>query len=446
MDDAMKDRRGHVIIGSILKETGSHVAGWQHPSVNIDNGMEVDNFINFAKISEAAKLDFVFLADSPSVSYQFQPEILSRVPLIYHMEPMTLLSAIATGTEKIGLVGTMSTTFNEPYNVARLVGTLDHISKGRAAWNVVTTINEQAAPNFGFEKLPPKHDRYARASEFVDVVDGLWKSWEPDAILKDRERGIFLDPGKFRFLNHKGRHFSVRGPLNVIRSPQGKPVIFVAASSSDGLDLGARTADAMFMAQQDFGEAQAAYADVKARAAGHGRDPDDLAIVLGAQFIVGGSEEEARAKYDALQSMADISLGLGYLSHLAQEDLSSHDLDRPPPARLLENRDNSRLSIVLTAALSEGLTLRETAMRYADGYGHLSVVGSIMQIADFIEHWFVNRAADGFALRIPYMPQALIDFNTMVLPELRKRGLFKSDYAGKTFRENIKAAVKRPSG
>jgi alkanesulfonate monooxygenase SsuD/methylene tetrahydromethanopterin reductase-like flavin-dependent oxidoreductase (luciferase family) len=202
----------------------------------------------------------------------------------------------------------------------------------------------------------------------------------------------------------------------------------------------------MFMAQQDFGEAQAAYADVKARAAGHGRDPDDLAIVLGAQFIVGGSEEEARAKYDALQSMADISLGLGYLSHLAQEDLSSHDLDRPPPARLLENRDNSRLSIVLTAALSEGLTLRETAMRYADGYGHLSVVGSIMQIADFIEHWFVNRAADGFALRIPYMPQALIDFNTMVLPELRKRGLFKSDYAGKTFRENIKAAVKRPSG
>ncbi len=430
-------------LGVILKGTGSHIAGWRHPSVSLDKATRFSQYVEIAQLAEQGKLDFIFVADSPSVSYQFQPVMLARVPQIYHIEPVTLLSALAPLTRHVGLVGTITTTFSEPYNVARMFASLDHISDGRACWNVVTTTNDQAAANFGLAEQIPKRERYARASEFVDIVRGLWDSWDDDAFIMNRDSGIYADPQKMHFLNYKSERFAVRGPLNVPRPPQGHPVVCVAADSEDGRELAARTADILFNAQLDADSARALHQDVKRRMPKYGRDPDDLSIVLGLTLVIGRTDEEAREKYAFLESLIDVEIGMQYLSYLALTDLSGCPLDEPLPAFLKQDRSRSRLNIVVDAAEREGLTLRQTALRYADSFGHLAMTGSGTSIADRMQHWFETGAADGFVLRLPYAPQGLQDFNELVLPELQRRGLFRTEYAGHTFRDNLGLA--RPS-
>lgn len=424
-------------LGVIMKGHGSHVAGWRHPSVDLARADRFAQYVDIAREAERAKLDFVFLADSPSVSYMHQPVMLRRVPQIYHLEPMTLLSALAPLTQHVGLVGTMTTTFNEPYNVARLIASLDHISGGRACWNVVTTTNDQAAPNFGLDEQLPKDERYARAEEFVDVVRGLWDSWEEDAFIADRATGIYADPAKMHFLDHRGKHFAVRGPLNVPRTPQGHPLVCVAADAPAGRDLAARVADLMFNAQVKLDNAQAFYRDVKGRMAQFGRQPDELSIVLGCTFIVGRTDAEAREKYAFLESLIDVEIGMQYLNYLALRDLSGYPLDEPLPAILKEDRSRSRLNIVVDEAERDGLTLRQTAIRYADSFGHLRMVGSGETVANQIEAWFRGEAADGFVIRMAYAPESLTDFNTLVLPILQERGLYRTGYTGATLRENL---------
>lgn len=424
-------------LGVIMKGHGSHIAGWRHPSVDLDKATRFAQYVDIAREAERAKLDFVFLADSPSVSYMHEPVMLERVPQIYHIEPITLLSALAPLTQHVGLVGTITTTFSEPYNVARMFASLDHISDGRACWNVVTTTNDHTAPNFGLEQQLPKGERYARASEFVDIVRGLWDSWEEDAFILDRERGIYADPKKMHFLNYRSERFAVRGPLNVPRTPQGQPVVCVAADSEDGRELAARTGELMFNAQLNIDNARAFYRDVKGRMAKYGRQPEELSIVLGCTFIAGRTDEEAKEKYAFLESLIDVEIGMQYLNYLALRDLSGYPLDEPLPAILKQDRSRSRLNIVVDAAERDGLTLRQTAIRYADSFGHLRMMGSGKTIADQIQAWYEAEAADGFVIRMAYAPESLTDFNTLVLPELQKRGLFRTDYTGRTFRENL---------
>jgi len=424
-------------LGVIMKGHGSHIAGWRHPSVDLAKATHFSQYADIARIAEGAKLDFVFLADSPSVSYMHQPVMLARVPQVYHIEPVTLLSALAPLTRHIGLVGTITTTFSEPYNVARMFASLDHISDGRACWNVVTTTNDQTAPNFGRDEQMSKPERYARASEFVDVVRGLWDSWEEDAFIMDRASGIYADPDKMHFLDYRSERFAVRGPLNVPRTPQGQPVVCVAADSEDGRELAARAADLMFNAQLSIDNARVFYKDVKARMAKYGRKPSDLSIVLGCTFITGRTDEEAKEKYAFLESLIDVEIGMQYLNYLALRDLSGYPLDEPLPAILKEDRSRSRLNIVVDAAERDGLTLRQTAIRYADSFGHLRIMGSGKSVADQVQEWYETEAADGFVIRMAYAPESLTDFNTLVLPELQKRGLFRTEYTGKTFRENL---------
>ncbi|HEY0917763.1 LLM class flavin-dependent oxidoreductase [Devosia sp.] len=424
-------------LGVIMKGSGSHIAGWRHPSVDTSKVHSFAQYAEIARISEEAKMHFVFLADSPSMPYQFQPDMLRAIPQVYHLEPATLLSALAPMTNNIGLVGTISTTFSEPYNVARTIASLDHISGGRAGWNVVTTANEQAAGNFSSRPHPPKPDRYDRASEFVDIVKGLWDSWEDDAFVLDKQSGVFADPDRLHILNHRSERFSVRGPLNVPRSPQGHPVICVAAASEYGRELAARVGDMMFCAQTSLPEAAPFYADVKGRMSRFGRREEDLSILFGAMCVVGRTDREAREKYEYLESKIQVELGISYLSHLAATDLSGYPLDGPLPAILYELTDRSRLRLVVAEAERSGLSLRQTAIRFADGFGHLLMVGSPSTIADTMQAWLRGRAADGFVLRVPYVPEGLLDFTRLVVPELQGRGLFRTEYCGTSLRDNM---------
>lgn len=433
----MQTNPRQIKLGIIMKGSGSHIAGWRHPSMDASRSHAFDQYAEIARISEEAKLDFLFLADSPTVPYQFQPELLRKIPPVYHLEPTTLLSALAPLTRNIGLIGTISTSFSEPYNVARVIGSLDQISGGRACWNVVTTANEQAAANFSDKPHTPKPQRYERASEFVDVVTGLWDSWEDDAFPMDKTSGVFANPEKMHFLNYRTGRFAVRGPLNVPRSPQGRPVICVAAASEYGRELAARVADMMFCAQNNMEEAVEFYTDVKVRLARYGREIDDLSIVAGAMCIVGKTDAEAREKYEQLEGCIEVDLGIAYLSHLAAIDLSVFPLEGPIPQVLLENRERSRLKHIVDEAIREGLNLRQTALRFADGFGHLVLVGSAVTIADTMQKWLDARAIDGFVVRIPYLHEGLEDFVSLVVPELQARGLFRTEYAGTTFRQNL---------
>jgi N-acetyl-S-(2-succino)cysteine monooxygenase len=440
----MSQRTGHLSLGAFLYPTGHHIAAWRHPDAQADAGVNFGHYTQLALAAEAAKFDLIFLADGSGTRGD-NVEFLSRTAHSYNaqFEPLTLLSALAAVTSRIGLVATASTSFNEPYHIARKFASLDHISGGRAGWNLVTSSNAHEAKNFNLDEHYAHAHRYARADEFADVVTGLWDSWDDDAFVRDKAAGRFFDPAKRHVLDHRGEFFSVRGPLNVARSPQGHPVVVQAGSSEAGKALAARTAEVIFTAQQTLDDAVAFYADVKGRLAQYGRETDDLKIMPGVMPIVGRTEGEARERFEELQSLIDPKVGLALVSGLTGGfDLSGYPLDGPIPELPETNASKSRQALTIELARRENLTIRELYLRVAGARGHWQLVGTPEQIADALEERFVNYGADGYNVMPALLPGSLHDFIALVLPELRRRGLFRSEYEGRTLREHL--GLKRP--
>lgn len=440
----MAKRNDRMSLGAFLLFTGHHVAAWRHPSASDSDTLA--DFVSFARIAEDAKFDAVFLADGVATRFEGEATAASRKAHngAYPFEPLTLLSALAATTSRIGLVATASTSYSDPYNLARQFASLDRLSNGRAGWNLVTSGDPKASRNFGHDEDIEHGDRYGRAEEFVDVVTGLWDSWDDDAFLRDRASGRYFDPSRVRRLDHRGSHFRVQGPLNIPRPPQGHPVVVQAGSSEPGKELAARTAEAVFTAQQTLEDAVAFYADVKGRLAKYGRAPDDIKILPGVFPVIGRTEEEAREKFEQLQNLITPEVGLDLLrQHAGGLDLSGYPLDGPLPDLPETNAGKSRRELVISLARRENLTIRQLYLRIAGARGHWQLVGTPVQIADQLEERFVAYGADGFNVMAPTLPGGLADFTRLVVPELRRRGLFRTEYEGTTLRDHL--GLKRPA-
>lgn len=425
-------------LGAFVHETGQHVAAWRHPGAYAESGTVFAQAADVARTAERGKFDLFFLADSAAVSVFGSPESRGRMGKLVKFEPMTILSALAAVTSHIGLVATTSSTYNDPYNLARQFASLDQISGGRAGWNLVTSNNEAEAFNHGRDKHAAHADRYDMAAEFAEVVTGLWDSWEPDAFIRDQESGIYYDPAKMHTLNHRGKYFQVRGPLNVACSPQGRPVLVQAGASDTGRDLAARSAEVVFTAQTTFEQAAEFYADVMSRLPRFGRDPSDVRILPGIYPVVGRTEAEAREKFDYLQSLIHPSVGIAVLEHtIGVGGLDQFPLHGPVPDMGDTNGPLSRQRLLLEAARRDNLTLWELCLLNAGPRGHLLAVGTPEQIVDTMEHWFRNGACDGFNVMPAWLPGSLTDFVDMVIPELQRRGLFRQEYESPTLRGNL---------
>ncbi len=405
--------------------------------------MAFDEVVELARIAERGLFDMLFFQDSAAVAPAFylsggNAEALAEAARCVRLEPLTMLAALATVTRHIGLVATATTTYNDPFNIARKFATIDHISKGRAGWNLVTSQNVDEAQNFSHDRHLDHALRYERAQEFHDVVSGLWDSWDDDAIIRDRATGRYIDPSGLHVLNHQGKHFSVRGPLNVARSPQGHPITAQAGSSEPGRALAARTADVVFTAQVELGEAQAFYADVKSRAARHGRDPDHVKIMPGIRFVLGATEAEARRRYETMLESASEEAALASVQRLAGDlDLRRFPLDGPLPELPPSNAAKARQQMMIDLARRENLSIRALGRRFTFSLGHLVYVGTAAGLADLMQTWFEGRAADGFTMLSPYYPAPLAEFVAGVVPLLQQRGLFRTAYEGATLRENL---------
>ncbi len=424
----MSNRQLH--LGAILSGVGTDQHTWRHPGVPGDSSIDINWYIENAKLAEESKFDLVFIVDSPFITPDTAPHFLNR------LEPLTLLSAVASHTSRIGLVGTLTTSYWEPYNVARQFGSLDHISRGRAGWNVVTTGLEGAARNYGREEHFLHAERYERALEFVRVVQGLWDSYEDDAFPHDKDAGLFLDKAKQHPLNHQGKHFSVAGPLALSRSRQGQPVIFQAGDSSEGRDLGAHIAEGTFAASADFESGQQYYADLKARATALGRNADEIKVLPGLFPIIADTDEEAQRIADSQTEALDldkllVQLGRAFNYH----DFSQYDLDAPFPdlTGVTLNSYKGSAERLIRTAREQNLTLRQAAYH---GQGRKGFVGSPETIADEIERWFTGRASDGFNVRVGN-PEEFALFRERVVPILQKRGLFRTEYAHDTLRGHL---------
>lgn len=428
-------------LGAFMRPASIHTGAWRYPG-----GWPDANF-NFAKIKqmaqrlEQAKFDAFFMADHMAV-LNMPAKALKRSHTATSFEPFTLLSALSQATERLGLAATASTTFDTPYHIARRFASLDHISGGRAAWNVVTTSNPDAALNFGMDEHMEHGARYRRAREFFDVVTGLWDSWADDAFVRDVENGIFFDPDKMHVLDHKGEFLSVRGPLNIARPIQGWPVIVQAGSSEPGRQLAAETAEAVFTAQSNLAVGQAFYKDVKGRMAKLGRSPDHMKILPAAFVVVGETLDEAKRKRALLDSLVHDDSGLASLSIALGMDASGFDLDGPLPDIPDTNASKSGRERTIELARRENLTVRQLAQRIG-GHTGLQFIGTAKTIADQMEEWLVTEGSDGFTVQFPYLPGGLEDFVTLVVPELQRRGIFRTEYEGKTLRENLD--LPRPS-
>jgi len=431
-------RRRQLALAAFFHPTGHHVAAWLHPESQIDAGTNFRHYVQLAQTAERANFDFIFLADAAAVRHG-QLNALRRWPqYMAYFEPITLLSALAAVTEHIGLVSTATTSYNEPYHVARKYASLDHISGGRAGWNVVTSGNLSEAWNFGREEHYEHGDRYDRAREFIDVVKGLWDSWDDDAFVRDRSSAMYFDPEKLHVLNHKGENFSVRGPLNVARPPQGHPVIVQAGASETGKEFAAEYAEVIFTMAPSFEKARAFYDDVKARMAKFGRDPEHLKIMAGLNPVIGNTESEAEEKHQFLQSKIHPEVGLELLSAaVGGFDLSRYPLDGPLPDIPESKGSKAHFKQVMDMARTEGLTIRQIYMRYAGARGNRTVKGTPQKIADEMEGWFLGGAIDGFLIQPSYLPGGLDEFVATVIPELQRRGLFRRSYSGRTLRENL---------
>ena len=418
-------------LGLIVHGTGAGWGDWRHPEAHPKGSTDIDLYIRQAQLAEQGKFDFLFIADSVHINERSSPHYLNR------FEPLTILSALAVATKNIGLVGTLTVSYSEPYTVARQFASLDHISKGRAGWNVVTSWLSGSAANYGKPEHPPHAVRYGIAAEHLQVVQGLWDSWEDDAIVANRETGQFFDPAKLHTLNHRGAHFSVAGPLNIARSRQGQPVIFQAGASEDGRNFASKHADAIFAGGGSFEEVQSYYADVKKRAAGFGRDPARLAVLPGLRVIVGRDKAEVEDKYRQALSLVRIEEALPALGRSFNDhDFSPYDLDAPFPDVEAFGTESNRSGSerILKIARSENLTLRQTALRVLTPRDEF--VGLPEQVADAIQRWFEGGAADGFIFG-QVLPHDLEDFVSLVVPILQGRGLLRTEYSGQTLRDHL---------
>ncbi|MDR3538976.1 MAG: LLM class flavin-dependent oxidoreductase [Acetobacteraceae bacterium] len=422
-------------LGAFMRPVSIHTAWWRYPGAQPDANFSFPAIKRFIQTLERGKFDAFFMADHLALLNMPMPALM-RSATTTSFEPLTLLPALAAVTEHIGLIATASTTFDAPYHIARRFASLDHISNGRAGWNIVTTSNPDAALNFGLTEHMDHDERYRRAREFYDVVTGLWDSWADDAFVRDVENGVYFDPAKLHTLDHKGEFLSVRGPLNIARPVQGWPVIVQAGASDAGRQLAAETAEMVFAAGGRMVDAQAYYADVKARMRAFGRDPDHMKILPGTLVVVGETVAEAQAKKAKLDSLVHPDSGIASLSIALGTDASAFDLDGPLPEIPPSNQSQSGRQRVVDLARRENLTVRQLAQR-AGTYGGLAIVGTPATIADTMEQWLFSDACDGFNVMFPYVPGGLDDFVNQVVPELQRRGLFRREYEGRTLRENL---------
>lgn len=432
-----KSDRTNMSLGVALSPASAHIAGWRHPAAVSNAGMTFDDMAALVKTAEEAKLDFAFLADELCAP-EGDADILSRDPVIYRFEPLTLLAALSVVSQRIGLVVTQTTTYNEPYHIARKLASIDHLSDGRIGWNLVTSYVEAEARNFSKREHMGYEDRYGRAAEFFEVAAGLWDSWDDDAFVLDRASGRYFKPEGLHVLDHKGEHFTVRGPLNIRRPVQGRPVLVQSGASEPGLQLAARLAELTFTAQRTLDSAAAYYSDLKARMAGFGREPNALKVIAGVYPVIGATEEEAKRKYQELQELIHPAVGLARLSQLLGFDVTGMPLDaRLPDDIPQEVNYQSRQRLIVDMARRENLTLGELYPKVVGSYGHRTIVGTPEMVADGLEEWYLNGACDGFMVLPSHLPIGLDDFAAGVVPELQRRGLFRHDYHGTTLREHL---------
>ena len=423
-------------LGAFMRPVSIHTSAWRWPGAYPDANFNFGHLKRFAQTLERGKFDAFFMADHLAVM-NMPMAALKRSATVTSFDPLTLLPALAAVTEHIGLIATASTTYNEPYHVARKFASLDHISGGRAGWNLVTSANPQEAYNFGLDQHVEHGERYHRAREFFDVVTGLWDSWADDAFIRDVENGIYFEPSKMHVLDHKGEHLKVRGPLNIARPIQGWPVIVQAGASEAGRQIAAETAEVVFSGIDNLPDAQALYADIKGRMAKLGRSRDHLKILPGAFVVVGDTVAEAKAKKRQLDGLVHPDSGIASLSVRLGHDASGFDLDGPLPEIPESNASKSGRQRIVDLARRENMTVRQLAQHVGGAFGSLEMIGTPATIADQMEEWLASEGSDGFNVMFPYLPQGLDDFVDRVVPELQRRGLFRREYEGATLRENL---------
>lgn len=432
----------HLHLNAFLMTTGHHEASWRLPESDPLAGVSFDHYVHLARTAERGTLDSIFFADAPGLTYD-----PGRRPAGF-LEPLTQLAALARETSRIGLIATASTSYSDPYNLARQFASLDHISGGRVGWNIVTTATIDAARNFGRSTLPPHTERYERAEEFVQIAKDLWQGWDGDAVLADKDLGIWADGRRIHRTNHAGRFYTVAGPLNIPRSPQVYPLLVQAGSSETGKSFAARHAEAIFTAHQTFEDGKAFYDDVKARASAAGRDPRLVKILPGIVPVIGATEQQAREKDGELTDLIRPEYALKQLSGALGVAPGDLELDTELP-RDLPDEDQvegakSRYSLIVNLARREHLTVRELIGRLGGGRGHRTFVGTPEQVADTIEDWFRRGAADGFNIMPPVLPGGLEDFVDGVVPLLQQRGLFRAEYESSTLRGHYGLPLPEP--
>lgn len=421
---------------AFMRPVSLHSGAWRYPGAYPDANFNLAHLKSFIQKLEAAKFDAFFMADHLAVM-NMPIEALKRSHTVTSFEPFTLLSALSQVTDKIGLAATASTTYDEPYHIARRFASLDHLSNGRAAWNIVTTGNPESSKNFGQDEHMEHSNRYKRAREFYDVVTGLWDSFADDAFIRDQESGIYVDPDKMHTLNHRGDELKVRGPLNIARPVQGWPVIVQAGQSEPGKQLAGETAEVVFCSPRDLDAAKALYADIKSRAEGAGRRRNHINILPAAMVIIGDTVEDARAKRLKLDSLVHYDTAIASLSVMLGADASAFDPDGPLPKELPEtNASKTGRAGAVKLAEDEGLTVRQLAQRFG-GYAGLSFVGTPESVAEEMGTWLAEEGADGFTVVFPFLPQGLDDVCERLVPELQRRGLFRREYEGATLREHL---------
>lgn len=426
-------------LNAFLMEAGHHEASWRLPDSNPRADFDLDHWIGLARLAESAKFDSLFLADGPATmgTGEFRPP--------GQLEPLTLLTALSQATSRIGLIATVSTTYNDPYNLARRLASVDHVSRGRCGWNIVTSAGADEAANFGLDDRPTHVARYERADEFLTVAKALWDSWEADAVVADKATGRYADPDRIRKISHRGPNFAVAGPLNVERPPQGYPLLVQAGSSEDGKDFAARHAEAIFTAHQTYERAAGFYADIKRRARAAGRDPDGVIVLPGIVPYIGSTEAEARALARQFDDLRVPEYGLLQLARVVELEPGDFELDAPLPDSVLARPrlegTQSRADLVIEMAVRENLTVRQILSRLGGGRGHFEFAGTPEQIAETIIEWFSGGAADGFNIMAPGLPSGLRAFIDRVLPILRRAGLFRDEYEGTTLREHYGLGV-----
>jgi FMN-dependent oxidoreductase (nitrilotriacetate monooxygenase family) len=434
----MTNKRRQLALNVFFMRFGHHPAAWRSPGVTATGRPDIKYWVDMAKLAERAKFDTFFVADFIGRSGD-KLEQTSRLGGSFQFEPLTLLSTIAAHTQHIGLVATVNTNFSEPYNIARQLASLDHISGGRAGWNVVSSYREDTSQNFGIKELRGHGERYERAEEFVAVVKAYWDSWDDDAFdYPDRPRARFFDPRAAHVVKHEGAYFSANGLLDIARPLQGHPVLVQAGNSDTGRDFAAKVGEMTYSSATSLEVAQGYYRDVKQRLALYGRDPDDIKIAPGLSVIVAETDQEAHDKFQALQDAVDFTQGLMGL------DVSAYPLDGPLPDDIpIPENGRGRIQQLIELGKRENLTIRQLILKFSVAKGHVQVIGSAAKVADLMEQWFVERGADGFNVVPPLLPGGFEDFVRLVVPELQRRGLFRKEYEGRSFRENL--GLKRPA-